>query len=210
MTQASDSAYFDQEYSFQARQRGTLDGTGDQSWHAGQSQKKMTKSISYFQDKTLRDSRLEPVPEDSREGTLISGNKQDTANASPEKIRSFRDGSGPDMARSQTFKRVSDVNRSNDIPEERQPSAQEGSGNELARSQTLKSVNPSIMQSQLLADDDPESFSGAIRFTFSLMFSPRMRRLLPQIFWSGMSIAYWSGLAATIIVRTIPEESESD
>jgi len=42
------------------------------------------------------------------------------------------------------------------------------------------------------------------------MFSPRMRWLLPQIFWTGISIAYWSGLAATIIVRTIPDKSESD
>lgn len=42
------------------------------------------------------------------------------------------------------------------------------------------------------------------------MCSPRMRWLLPQIFWTGISIAYWSGLAATIIVRTIPDKSDSD
>ena len=34
--------------------------------------------------------------------------------------------------------------------------------------------------------------------------------LLPQIFWTGISIAYWSGLAAIIIVRTIPNEDSSD
>jgi len=42
------------------------------------------------------------------------------------------------------------------------------------------------------------------------MKSRRMLWLLPQIFWSGISIAYWSGLAAIIIVRTIPEKDSSE
>ena len=36
-----------------------------------------------------------------------------------------------------------------------------------------------------------------------------MRWLLPQIFWTGISIAYWSGLVTIIIVRTIPDEDSS-
>lgn len=42
------------------------------------------------------------------------------------------------------------------------------------------------------------------------MLGRRMRMLLPQIFWTGISIAYWSGLAAIIIVRTIPNDDSSD
>ena len=37
-----------------------------------------------------------------------------------------------------------------------------------------------------------------------------MLMLLPQIFWTGISIAYWSGLVAIIIVRTIPDKDSSE
>ena len=30
------------------------------------------------------------------------------------------------------------------------------------------------------------------------------------MFWTGISIAYWSGLIATIVARTIPDKSEND
>ena len=67
-------------------------------------------------------------------------------------------------------------------------------------------------QKTLIADAeiDSETFSGSIKFTFQLMKSRRMRWLLPQIFWTGISIAYWSGLAAIIIVRTIPDKDSSE
>ena len=42
------------------------------------------------------------------------------------------------------------------------------------------------------------------------MLSKRMRWLLPQIFWTGVSLAYWSGLAAIIIARTIPDKNTHD
>ena len=32
--------------------------------------------------------------------------------------------------------------------------------------------------------------------------------LLPQIVWTGISIAYWSGLVVIIVGRTIPDEDE--
>ncbi len=82
----------------------------------------------------------------------------------------------------------------------------------MLKRSTLITTNSSykLKHSQLIVETSLDSFSGSIRFTFSLMCSPRMRWLLPQIFWTGISIAYWSGLAATIIVRTIPDKSDSD
>ena len=75
---------------------------------------------------------------------------------------------------------------------------------------TLSQNQRSNKYSQLIVETDENTFSGSIKFTFQLMTSRRMRMLLPQIFWTGISIAYWSGLAAIIIVRTIPDESSSD
>ena len=49
-----------------------------------------------------------------------------------------------------------------------------------------------------------------MKLTFQLMHSKRMRWILPQIFWTGISLAYWSGLGAIIIARTIPDKSSSD
>ena len=57
---------------------------------------------------------------------------------------------------------------------------------------------------------DEDSFLANIRYTVMLMFSRRMSLFLPQIFWTGISTAYWSGLIATIVARTIPEKSEND
>ena len=37
-----------------------------------------------------------------------------------------------------------------------------------------------------------------------------MIRLLPEIFWTGISIAYWSGLVATIVARTVPDKDENE
>ena len=68
-----------------------------------------------------------------------------------------------------------------------------------------------MTKKQVMIDEvDSDTFSGSIKFTFQLMTGKRMRMLLPQIFWTGISIAYWSGLAAIIIVRTIPNEDSSD
>ena len=57
--------------------------------------------------------------------------------------------------------------------------------------------------------DKGDSFRKSIRYTFYLMTSNRMMVLLPQIFWTGISIAYWSGLVATIVARTVPDKDEN-
>ena len=57
--------------------------------------------------------------------------------------------------------------------------------------------------------DKEDSFRKSIKYTLLLMMNKRMLILLPQIFWTGISIAYWSGLVATIVARTIPDRDEN-
>ena len=64
-----------------------------------------------------------------------------------------------------------------------------------------------MRKSELVYEDSADTFCGSLKYTFLVMLSKRMRWLLPQIFWTGVSLAYWSGLAAIIIARTIPDES---
>lgn len=43
-----------------------------------------------------------------------------------------------------------------------------------------------------------------------LMVSPRMRILLPQIIWTGISLATYTGLMIPIIAETLPNDSTND
>ena len=55
-----------------------------------------------------------------------------------------------------------------------------------------------------------DSFFNSIKYTVRLIVNRRMIRLLPEIFWTGISIAYWSGLVATIVARTVPNKDENE
>ena len=58
--------------------------------------------------------------------------------------------------------------------------------------------------------DKEDSFFNSFKYTVRLIGNRRMIRLLPEIFWTGISIAYWSGLVATIVARTVPEKPENE
>ena len=58
--------------------------------------------------------------------------------------------------------------------------------------------------------DKEDSFFDSFKYTVRLIGNRRMIRLLPEIFWTGISIAYWSGLVATIVARTVPEKPENE
>ena len=49
-----------------------------------------------------------------------------------------------------------------------------------------------------------ESFCNNVKVTYKMMISKRMRFYLLQCFWTGISIAYFSGLVTPIIVRQLP------
>ena len=163
-----------------------------------------------MKDKPLRDSELEPVLEHSEEGTFMSSS-QKGHNKSRKKRATLTDQPKDllDERQSQSIEYAKPANDSGEMINT--PQAQIRDSNDVMLRETFKTNTSSrYARSQLIVETNPDSFQGSIRFTFSLMFSPRMRWLLPQIFWTGISIAYWSGLAATIIVRTIPDKSDSD
>ena len=68
-------------------------------------------------------------------------------------------------------------------------------------------ANPNVA---VCHNNEEDSFINSIRYTVKLMFSKRMSLFLPQIFWTGISTAYWSGLIANIVARTIPEKTENE
>lgn len=45
---------------------------------------------------------------------------------------------------------------------------------------------------------------------WGLVISKRMRPLIPQMLWTGISLAIYSGLLVPIIVATLPNESTND
>jgi len=49
----------------------------------------------------------------------------------------------------------------------------------MLRSTIKTNTSSRYGRSQLIVETNPDSFQGSIRFTFSLMFSPRMHWLLP-------------------------------
>ena len=59
-------------------------------------------------------------------------------------------------------------------------------------------------------EDKEDSFFNSIKYTIRLIGNRRMIRLLPEILWTGISIAYWSGLVATIVARTVPDKAENE
>jgi len=73
-----------------------------------------------------------------------------------------------------------------------------------------KSSALSVLPVKVKHANKGDSFGESIKYTLLLMTSKRMLVLLPQIFWTGISIAYWSGLVAIIVARTIPDESENN
>lgn len=46
------------------------------------------------------------------------------------------------------------------------------------------------------------------RSIIALMLSPKMRRLVPYMIWSGISLSVYTGLLIPMIVLTIPEDTE--
>ena len=65
-------------------------------------------------------------------------------------------------------------------------------------------------KANLVSEDNSDSFYDSVKYTFKLMISRRMLWLFPQMIWTGISIAYWSGLVTIIVVRTIPDKSSSE
>jgi hypothetical protein len=40
-----------------------------------------------------------------------------------------------------------------------------------------------------------------VKITKNLMFSKKIRKILPQILWTGGSIAFWSGLLIPLMIK---------
>lgn len=57
---------------------------------------------------------------------------------------------------------------------------------------------------------ESRSFYSDIKSVIQLLFSKRMRLLLPQLCWTGISISVYSGMLVPIIVDTLQHESESE
>ena len=66
---------------------------------------------------------------------------------------------------------------------------------------TSKDPLAEIPDVELVAE---ESFCNNVKVTYRMMISKRMRFYLLQCFWTGISIAYFSGLVTPIIVRQLP------
>lgn len=49
-----------------------------------------------------------------------------------------------------------------------------------------------------------------VRAVIRLMFSKKMSLLLPQVFWTGISLAVYTGLLVPIITDTIPGDDPND
>ena len=49
-----------------------------------------------------------------------------------------------------------------------------------------------------MREEEELSFKEDVQATFRLLVSKRMAFMIPQIIWSGVSIAYWSGLLSPI------------
>ena len=63
-------------------------------------------------------------------------------------------------------------------------------------------------QSQLIKGvygEVEDTFWTDVKYTAGFMVSPRTLRFLPQIMWTGISLAYITGMISLIIARTIPD-----
>lgn len=60
-----------------------------------------------------------------------------------------------------------------------------------------------------MSDYGTNKFLHDIGSVLTMLFSKKMRRLLPQLCWTGISISLYTGMLVPIIVGTLPEETEA-
>ncbi|MFS8160084.1 MAG: hypothetical protein ACMG6E_07720 [Candidatus Roizmanbacteria bacterium] len=52
-------------------------------------------------------------------------------------------------------------------------------------------------------------FCQEVRGTLQLLVNPKMLLLLPQVFWTGISLAVFTGIMVPMITESLPEDSAS-
>eukprot|EP00347_Sterkiella_histriomuscorum_P020663 403336944 len=80
------------------------------------------------------------------------------------------------------------------------------------RQQQVGSSNLEARENLLIENNQPEqSVLEDVKDVFKMIGHPKMRYLIPQIFYTGVSIAFYTGLFVTFIFKTLPSYySESE
>ena len=67
-------------------------------------------------------------------------------------------------------------------------------------------------QSQLIKGvygEVEDTFWTDVKYTAGFIVSPRTLRFLPQIMWTGITLAYITGMISLVIARTIPNQNNA-
>jgi hypothetical protein len=67
----------------------------------------------------------------------------------------------------------------------------------------------SLVQHSLEVPVKKTTFKEDVKSVLDMLFCPKMRMLLPQVAWTGISIAIYTGFLMPTIVSTLHEDTEA-